>query len=60
MAKKKKKNKKPSQKYKKYKIEGKKVTRSRSCPKCGPDIFLGIHKDRVYCGKCHFTEFLKK
>ena len=60
MAKKKVKNKKVSAKYKKYKIEGNKVTRGKTCPKCGPDTFLGIHKDRVYCGKCHYVEMLKK
>ena len=54
------KNKKPSEKWKKFKVEGKKVSRSKTCPKCGPGIFLGVHKDRIYCGKCHYTEFLKK
>ena len=31
-----------------------------SCPKCGAGVFLSQHKDRVYCGKCHYTEFSKK
>ena len=35
-----KKNKKTSKKYSKYKIEGDKVTRHRSCPRCGPGVFL--------------------
>lgn len=61
MAKKKKaKNKKTSEKYKKYKLESGKVTKSKTCPKCGPGIFLGVHKERVYCGKCHYMEVLKK
>jgi len=48
---------KSSEKWKKYKVEGKKVTRGRFCPRCGPGIFLAISKDRVYCGKCAYTEF---
>ena len=61
MAKKKKrKNKKPSNKWKKYVIEnGKVVRKGRFCPKCGPGIFLAEHKDRWHCGKCGYTEFKK-
>ncbi len=59
MAKKKVKNKTPSQKYKKYSVENNKVTRKQSCPKCGPGIFLAEHKDRKTCGKCGFTTFNK-
>jgi len=58
--KKKVKPKKPSEKWKKYKIEGDKVIRERSCPRCGPGIFLAKTKDRLYCGKCQYTEFLGK
>ena len=60
MAKKKVKNKKPSEKWKKYKIQDNKVVRSRSCPKCGPGNFLAEHKDRFYCGKCHYVEMKRK
>ncbi|QQG38865.1 MAG: 30S ribosomal protein S27ae [Candidatus Woesearchaeota archaeon] len=60
MAKKKVKNKKPSKKYSKYKIEGSKVIRSKTCPKCPPGTFLGDHKDRLYCGQCHYTEYKRK
>ncbi|MGC9309633.1 MAG: 30S ribosomal protein S27ae [Candidatus Nanoarchaeia archaeon] len=56
--KKKKKNKPSSQKYKKYKIEGEKLVRERTCPRCGPGVFLMKADNRTYCGKCHFTEFL--
>ena len=56
MAKKKVKNKKPSKKYSKYRIEGNKLIRDKICPKCGPGIFLSQHKDRFYCGNCHYTE----
>lgn len=58
--KKKHKNKPTSKKYAKYKIEGDKISRQKSCPRCGPGIFLMITKDRVYCGKCHYTEFVGK
>ena len=30
------------------------------CPKCGPGVFMAVHKDRVSCGKCGYTEFNKK
>ncbi|MBI5391652.1 30S ribosomal protein S27ae [Candidatus Woesearchaeota archaeon] len=60
MAKKKVKPKKPSERWKKYKVSGNKVERQKTCPKCGPGMFLGAHKDRVTCGNCHYTEFLKK
>ncbi len=55
-----KKNKKTSKKYTKYKVDDNKVTRAQHCQKCGPGMFLGIHKDRKYCGCCGYTEFTKK
>jgi ubiquitin-small subunit ribosomal protein S27Ae len=54
-----KKNQPTSKKYKMYKIDGDKVTRERSCPRCGPGVFLMKAKDRSYCGRCRYTEFLK-
>lgn len=43
-----------------YKIEGKTaVAERRYCPRCGPGVFMGEHKDRVSCGKCGYTEFKK-
>ena len=50
------KNKPTSQKYKKY-AGGKK---GKVCPRCGPAIFLAVHKDRLHCGKCNYTEFTSK
>jgi len=42
-----------------FKVEGNKITRvSRHCPKCGPGVFLGNHKNRLSCGKCGYTEFI--
>jgi len=53
------KNKPTSKKYKFYTIEGDSVKRRRHCIKCGPGIFLSESKEdgRLYCGKCHYTEF---
>lgn len=28
----------------------------RECTECGKGSFMAEHKDRFYCGKCHFTE----
>lgn len=60
MAKKKQvKNKNPSKKWTKFKLLDGKVTRARNCPKCGPGIFFAEHKDRLYCGHCHYLEVKK-
>jgi small subunit ribosomal protein S27Ae len=40
--------------------DGKIERKRKHCPKCGPGVFLGEHKDRVSCGKCGYTEFSKK
>ncbi len=41
-----------------YKLEGSSISRQRkSCPKCGPGVFMAQHKDRTHCGKCGFSEF---
>lgn len=60
MAKRQIKNKKASESWKKYKIEGGKLSRAKSCPRCGQGYFLAEHKDRFYCGKCHYSEIKKK
>lgn len=59
-SKRKKVNKPTSQKYKFYTIDGDSVKREKTCPRCGPGIFLMKAKDRLYCGKCHLTEFVSK
>jgi len=59
-SKRKKVNKPTSKKYKFYTIEGDSVKRGKSCPRCGPGIFLMQGPNRIYCGKCHFTEFASK
>jgi small subunit ribosomal protein S27Ae len=53
-------NKPTSKKYSAFKINGAALTKPRSCPRCGPGILLATHKDRLYCGKCHYTEFTVK
>ena len=51
----------PSAKKDNYQIKGNKLERTRrSCPKCGPGVFMAEHKDRTSCGKCGYTEFKKK
>jgi small subunit ribosomal protein S27Ae len=54
------KNQPTSKKYTKYKIEGDTITREKSCPRCGLGVFLMKCKDRLYCGKCHYTSFDKE
>lgn len=58
--KKKQKNNPTSKKSSMYKIEGDKVIREKYCPRCGPVSFLAKGLGRLYCGKCHYTEFEKK
>jgi small subunit ribosomal protein S27Ae len=47
--------------HKMYEKKGEALAKkNRSCPKCGPGYFMANHKDRVTCGRCHYTEFSKK
>jgi small subunit ribosomal protein S27Ae len=56
-----KKKKKTSQKYKMYTVSGSTLTRkNKQCPKCGAGVFMAAHKDRQTCGKCGYTEFVRK
>ncbi len=44
-----------------YAVEDTKLVRQRRfCPRCGPGVFLGEHKDRFSCGRCGYTEFKKE
>ncbi|MEO2154531.1 MAG: 30S ribosomal protein S27ae [Nanoarchaeota archaeon] len=36
--------------------DGKLIRKKKTCPKCGPGVFMGEHKDRWVCGKCHYVE----
>lgn len=41
-----------------YEVKEDKVVRTRrTCPECGPGVFLAKHKDRESCGRCGYTEF---
>lgn len=55
-----KKNKPTSKKYSKYKVENDILVREKYCPRCGPGIFLMNTSNRLYCGKCRYTEFKSK
>ena len=36
-----------------YEAKGGSLSRkNRSCPKCGPGVFMAQHKDRLTCGQC--------
>ncbi|MGC8558689.1 MAG: 30S ribosomal protein S27ae [Nitrososphaeria archaeon] len=51
---------KPVQVYKLYSVEGTVIKRlRRSCPKCGNGTFMAQHKNRLTCGKCGYTEYIK-
>jgi small subunit ribosomal protein S27Ae len=55
------KNKPTSKKYSHYKVTGDIAMRQKKfCTRCGPGTFLAEHKGRLYCGKCHYTEFAGK
>ncbi|CAJ1410304.1 unnamed protein product [Effrenium voratum] len=47
-----------------YKVDSNdKVTRlRRECPSetCGSGVFMAMHFNRYYCGKCHLTYLIKK
>ncbi len=40
-----------------YEVSGNSVKKkNKTCPKCGPGIFMASHKDRWTCGKCKYSE----
>lgn len=44
-----------------YKASGSTLERAaRNCSRCSPGTILAQHNNRLYCGKCGYTEFLKK
>ncbi len=43
--------------HEKYIIEGDTLKRkNKTCPRCGPGVFLAEHQDRYTCGKCGYME----
>jgi len=60
MAKKKRKPQRRVKVSKMYEAKGDSVSRkNKFCPKCGAGYFMAVHKDRVTCGKCQYTEMKK-
>ncbi len=53
-------NKPSSQRWKMYKVSGTSLVKEKSCPRCGPGIFLMKANNRLYCGRCHYTSFDKE
>lgn len=42
-----------------YEVSGDQLKRkNKTCPKCGPGVFMANHKDRLSCGKCNYSEKL--
>jgi len=40
-----------------YAVTGEELARThKSCPKCGPGIFLAEHGNRRACGRCGYSE----
>ena len=60
MPKKKKRKRKRTKKSEQYGVkEGEAERKKKPCPKCGPAVFMAEHKDRLHCGKCGYTKWLK-
>ena len=44
-----------------YSVSSDKLTKkNKQCPKCGPGYYMASHKDRMACGHCNYTEFVKR
>ena len=59
MAKKPKKQKKSKGRWELYDTSGGLKRKNKYCPKCGAGTFMAQHNNRLTCGKCHYTEFVK-
>ncbi|MFQ6051912.1 MAG: 30S ribosomal protein S27ae [Candidatus Hydrothermarchaeota archaeon] len=47
-------------KWKKYSIkEGKIDYKGKFCPRCGPGVFMATHQNRLSCGQCGYTEWVR-
>jgi small subunit ribosomal protein S27Ae len=43
-----------------YEVDGDKlVSKNQICARCGEDVFMADHGDRVACGRCGYTEMKK-
>lgn len=51
----------PIKKSDAYKVDGDSIERTKPvCPKCGPGVFMAVHKGRKSCGCCGYTEYDNK
>ena len=47
-------------KYQLYETGGEGLKRkNKTCPRCGPGIYLAAHANRLSCGACGYTESVK-
>jgi ubiquitin-small subunit ribosomal protein S27Ae len=48
------------QAYKLYKVDGNSVSRlKKECPRCGKGYFMAQHGNRLTCGHCGYTTYMK-
>ncbi|MBS3097909.1 30S ribosomal protein S27ae [Candidatus Woesearchaeota archaeon] len=59
-AEKQKKGKRGSKRWELYDLSGGLKRKNKFCPKCSSGIFMAKHKDRIVCGTCHYTEFIRE
>ncbi len=43
-----------------FDAKGGTLRKNKSCPKCGPGVYLAKHATRDACGNCGFTEWKTK
>jgi small subunit ribosomal protein S27Ae len=43
-----------------FDTKGATVRKNKSCPKCGPGVYLAKHATREACGNCGYTEWKTK
>ncbi|MHA1820018.1 MAG: 30S ribosomal protein S27ae [Promethearchaeota archaeon] len=36
------------------------VRTNKTCPRCGPGVYLARHYDRESCGRCGYTRYITK
>lgn len=47
--------------WKLYKIDGDRLIRlRRDCPRCGKGYFMAEHTNRLTCGNCGYTTYIKR
>lgn len=47
-----------TKRYEFYESKDESINRlKKSCPRCGPGVFMANHNNRIACGSCGYTEF---